>query len=878
MILEQESAVGPNALTEQPTFVSSPGDLFSEAEDYLRQGIRNAQAGHRNDARVALLRSVELNPGSENAWLWLASISEYPEELLGFLNHVLEINPANQRALEWRSATNALLAKTFLQRGQEAVEQGLSEQASDMFSKALEHDQNCATAWLSLANLADSNEGKLLYLEKALAIDPDNVEARAAFADVRKSMTSGYLEEAKVAAVAGRVADANELLDAVLEEMPDSEDAWMLRSHFSAGFEDKIAAFQRVLEINPENVAARAGLESLRSLLPNTPVAEPAVNQPLQEIEAPAEESVREEEPEMSVSLQSGMLEAPVVEDKSPTEELVMPEGVAAAFEAASEEAVETASDEPVAEFNDPVEEVAEPQAYYEEPAEQLSAPEAYFEEPAEELPAPEAYFEEPAEPFVPVEEPVTEEVPYYKALQEAVSEEAIEQPEALFEPQPTEEAIEQPEALFEPQPTEEYIEQPPMESELSFAEAGDDGSIDEVRFDAPIAPPAEEHVFEPQAEEPNPYATRIDPNASFDPFSTIAAMPHEVFDAARGFIAPEPVFDEPLVPVSEPQAEASLNEQPEPMPDFGSTMFSSAADPFASEAPTFGDEIPRPESSPAEYRSEPVAEASVPNGHQHVETDRPCPFCSTENDILSVVCGNCFAVLSLSDIEMLLANQSAEQWVIRQSLNSLEGERSQRPLTEVELTNLGIGYINLREYEKGYFYLVEAAQANPNNVVLSSYVNALHIRIEEIKQKQEANGTKVSGKTILVVDDSPTIRKLISGKLEKSGHEVFCASDGVEALEMLKALEPHLVLLDITMPRMDGYQVCKAIKSAPETKDVPVVMISGKDGFFDKVRGRMAGTSGYITKPFGPETLMKVVEGYLTDGAAAPEMEEYAQ
>lgn len=837
MILEQEPAVASNSVTEESPFVSSPGDLFSESEDYLRQGIRNAQAGNRNDARVALLRSVDLNPGSENAWLWLASISEYPEELLGFLNHVLEINPANQRALEWRSATNALLAKTFLQRGHEAVALGMNEQASDMFSKALEHDQNCAAAWLNLANLADSNEGKLLYLEKALAIDPDNVEARAAFADVRKSITSGYLEEAKAAAVAGRVADANELLDAVLEEMPDSEDAWMLRSHFAAGFEDKIAAFQRVLEINPDNVAARSGLESLRSLLPSTPVAEPAVSEPIAVVDEPAEEAVHEEESEMSVSLQSGILDTTVIEDKSPTEELEMPVGVAEAFEAASQ-------------FGKPFEEAAETQSP--------------FDEPVEESPQQESYFNEPAEAFVPAEETLTDNV--------AAAAEDNKQAAAG-------DVIEQPESLFEPEPAEEHIEQPPMASELSFVETDDDESIDEVRFDAPIAPPVEEPVFEPKAEENNPFATRIDPQSSFDPFSTISAMPHEVFDATRGFIAPEPEAEVAQPEESEPQAEPFLDLASDPMPDFGSmTMFTSAADPFSAVAPSFGDEIPRPETSPVEERHESAFHARRSNGHQQVENHRPCPFCSTENDILSIVCGNCFAVLSLSDIEMLLSNQSAEQSVIRQSLHALEGERSQRPLTENELTNLGVGYINLREFDKGYFYLVEAAQANPNNVVLSSHVNSLHIRIEEIRQKMNADGPKVSGKTILVVDDSPTIRKLISGKLEKSGHEVFCAADGVEALEMLKALEPALILLDINMPRMDGYQVCKAIKSAPETKDVPVVMISGKDGFFDKVRGRMAGTSGYITKPFGPETLMKVVEGYLANGAQAGEMEEYAQ
>ncbi|MBK6749099.1 MAG: response regulator [Acidobacteria bacterium] len=127
-------------------------------------------------------------------------------------------------------------------------------------------------------------------------------------------------------------------------------------------------------------------------------------------------------------------------------------------------------------------------------------------------------------------------------------------------------------------------------------------------------------------------------------------------------------------------------------------------------------------------------------------------------------------------------------------------------------------------------------------------------------------------GKTILVVDDSATVRKLISSKLEKSGHQVICAVDGVEAMATIETIVPDLVLLDIAMPRMDGYQVCKLIRSNEAVKDVPVVMISGKDGFFDKVRGRMAGTTGYITKPFGPETLMKALETYLIPETAAAE------
>ena len=92
---------------------------------------------------------------------------------------------------------------------------------------------------------------------------------------------------------------------------------------------------------------------------------------------------------------------------------------------------------------------------------------------------------------------------------------------------------------------------------------------------------------------------------------------------------------------------------------------------------------------------------------------------------------------------------------------------------------------------------------------------------------------TEAGVKKILVVDDSVTIRKLISGKLEKSGYETICAVDGVDALDMLEELVPDLVLLDIAMPRMDGYQVCKLIRENKKTADIPVIMVSGNDGFF---------------------------------------------
>lgn len=118
--------------------------------------------------------------------------------------------------------------------------------------------------------------------------------------------------------------------------------------------------------------------------------------------------------------------------------------------------------------------------------------------------------------------------------------------------------------------------------------------------------------------------------------------------------------------------------------------------------------------------------------------------------------------------------------------------------------------------------------------------------------------------KRILVVDDSPTVCKIVSLTLQKAGYRVLTASDGVEAMSVIAEGRPDLVLLDITMPRMDGYQLCKLIKGYEATKGIPVVMLSGKDGFFDRVRGRFAGCSDYITKPFDPDALVQKVEKYL--------------
>jgi twitching motility two-component system response regulator PilG len=248
-----------------------------------------------------------------------------------------------------------------------------------------------------------------------------------------------------------------------------------------------------------------------------------------------------------------------------------------------------------------------------------------------------------------------------------------------------------------------------------------------------------------------------------------------------------------------------------------------------------------------------------------HISPGSICPFCDHENDVGSFKCRSCCAALSLSDIESLLSNTETDRDRIQETVTEMESEWNLNDLNGKELTALGIGHINLKNFDEGLRYLHELLRKEPNNVILAGQLNAIAIRLDEMQRQNEIDEAKPKGRTILVVDDSATVRKLLSSKLEKSGHNVVCAVDGVEGLAKIAEALPDMVFLDISMPRKDGYEVCKEIRANPVAKDLPVVMISGKDGFFDKVRGKMAGASGYVTKPFGPDALMKALETHLT-------------
>ena len=121
------------------------------------------------------------------------------------------------------------------------------------------------------------------------------------------------------------------------------------------------------------------------------------------------------------------------------------------------------------------------------------------------------------------------------------------------------------------------------------------------------------------------------------------------------------------------------------------------------------------------------------------------------------------------------------------------------------------------------------------------------------------------SGSTfkVLVIDDSNTIRRSAEIFLKQGGHEVLLAEDGFDALSKVNDYKPDLIFCDILMPRLDGYQTCAIIRRNPKFTAVPVVMLSSKDGVFDKARGRMVGAQDYLTKPFTKDQLLQAVQRF---------------
>lgn len=130
----------------------------------------------------------------------------------------------------------------------------------------------------------------------------------------------------------------------------------------------------------------------------------------------------------------------------------------------------------------------------------------------------------------------------------------------------------------------------------------------------------------------------------------------------------------------------------------------------------------------------------------------------------------------------------------------------------------------------------------------------------------QTENGTgALQGLRVMVIDDSRTIRRTAESLLKREGADVVTAVDGFEALAKIAEQQPQIIFVDVMMPRLDGYQTCALIKNNQTFRNTPVIMLSSKDGLFDKARGRIVGSEQYVTKPFTREELLDAIRTHVT-------------
>lgn len=848
MKLELEST----ATTMQSPFAANDlsinGFDAEKINEMLKAGINAAKEGNRAEARMLLLRVAESQTDNETAWLWLASISEYPEELLVFLNNVLNINPNNERALEWSKATQSLLAKTFVQRGITASRENQKDFASQCFRQALAHDDRNEMAWLWLASVADSPEEKTAHLEKVLSLNPENETAQTSLKAVRQQASQSLLKKANVAAISGEHEAARLMLDELMNLSPEMEEAWILKAYLSEAHEEKIACFEKVLALNPENETAQAGIDSLNAIRQREleRAAQRAELERLQTAAAQqAQPSVSEEVPVLFFDFQSAAQKHPANEEYPDFNYMEEAEDDIHKTSTANQSESGFLQDGPTQELEEEFVQNLEVQSAF------MQQPESQTDGDENHQPVQEFFVEEDAENNF--SEPRLSEPSAETEIEESAAETATEdaQPETIFAARSDENYAYESKG-FEIMTAEDSY----LQETASLYE--EDSQSKDVEFSQPASfaeeffAPVEEATATAQSfAANNGYQAENDaPENNFSEFDPEARQDSELLPQTGFFVKENETAAGSDLETEDEIEEICLDEN-ETLDNYFRVEDESDETRF-DESDRAAPYVHEEEENPAAAQKSPAQSAAF-----------DCPFCASLNEPQSFACPSCQAVLTLSDLEMLLSNSQADRAVLTEAIERMESEMAERQFTAEELTALGIAHLNAKNLRQGFTYLQQASQMNQNNVVLGGQVNALAIRLDEIEQ-HESKTQEAKSCTILVVDDSPTVRKLISGKLEKSGHTVVLAVDGMDALAKISEVVPDLVLLDITMPRMDGYQVCKLIRNNNSTKDIPVVMISGKDGFFDKVRGRMAGSTGYITKPFGPDTLMRTIDAYL--------------
>lgn len=254
-------------------------------------------------------------------------------------------------------------------------------------------------------------------------------------------------------------------------------------------------------------------------------------------------------------------------------------------------------------------------------------------------------------------------------------------------------------------------------------------------------------------------------------------------------------------------------------------------------------------------------------------EAVRRCPFCWAPISTRFVECGICRSHLSVQPA-LFASPLTADKKVMERAI-----ERYTRVVARERNTTayyyLSMAHLNAGRWEEALHLFHKLVNLAPERKVFSYQLR----RLLDHMASRESDGTAQAEtpapeappadaegrrKRILVVEDSPTTRKVIAITLGQQGYEVIEAKDGLEALGKLNDRSPHLILLDIVLPRMDGYAILDIIRKQEQFRNVPVILLTSKDGVLSKWKGRWAGSTAYLTKPFDPKKLVATIEKHL--------------
>jgi twitching motility two-component system response regulator PilG len=255
----------------------------------------------------------------------------------------------------------------------------------------------------------------------------------------------------------------------------------------------------------------------------------------------------------------------------------------------------------------------------------------------------------------------------------------------------------------------------------------------------------------------------------------------------------------------------------------------------------------------------------------------KKCYFCWAPLNKNTTTCHHCHAHLIISQ-ETLMRSGAADSRYLEQARERYGRILKKYPRSLIAIYCLGLINMNSQNFQEALGYLDKATKMAPEKAV---FANQLKLLLDHLARQSSYEGSRVAApqivadlppeeakvndqKMILVVEDSSTTRKVISITLSRHGYRVIEAADGLEALSKISEERPDLIMLDVILPKMDGYKILSIIKGNKEFKEIPVIMLTSKDGFINKMKGKMAGSSAYLTKPFDPDKMIAEIEKHI--------------